>query len=96
MISVKKILNQHSLPTMPATLTKKSAFSNKTRTMSFPQYEQDEFEKRMLAWKNGMLIQDAFPNLSDNAREFILTGATADEWDEYFSEKDSVKRREGE
>ena len=69
---------------MPATLTKKSAFSNKTRTMSFPQYEQDEFEQRMLAWKKGMLIQDAFPELSDNAKEFILTGATADEWDEYM------------
>lgn len=72
---------------MPATLTKKSAFTGKTRTMSFPQYEQDEFEQRMLAWKNkGLLIQEAFPELSDNAREFILTGATDDEWDEYFIE----------
>ena len=46
--------------------------------------------------QKGLLIQEAFPELSDNAREFILTGATDDEWDEYFSEKDSVKRREGE
>ena len=55
--------------------------------MSFPQYEQDEFEQRMLAWKNkGLLIQEAFPEISENAREFILTGVTADEWDEYMKD----------
>lgn len=54
--------------------------------MQFPQYEQDEFEKRLIAWKKGMLIQEAFPELSNNAREFILTGATQEEWDEYFKD----------
>mgnify|MGYP003338829328 CR=1 FL=1 len=66
---------------MPATLTKKSAFTGKTRTMSFPQYEQDEFEQRMLAYKNkGLLIQEAFPGTPADLREFIKTGITPEEW----------------
>lgn len=34
----------------------------------------------------GALIQDAFPTLTPDEREFLLTGMTADEWDELFSE----------
>ena len=29
-------------------------------------------------------IQDIFPNLSPDQREFILTGITSEEWDEIF------------
>lgn len=32
----------------------------------------------------GVLLQDAFPNLSPAEREFIKTGITPEEWDEYF------------
>jgi len=54
--------------------------------MEFPQYTPEEFEKRMIAWKSGnLLIQEAFKELSNNAREFIMTGATADEWDNELS-----------
>jgi hypothetical protein len=31
------------------------------------------------------LIQDIFPMLSDNDREFIMTGSTPEEWAELFS-----------
>jgi hypothetical protein len=31
-----------------------------------------------------MLIQDAFPFLSNDEREFIMTGITPDEWNEMF------------
>ena len=31
------------------------------------------------------LIQDIFPMLSDNDREFIMTGNTPEEWAELFS-----------
>ena len=30
------------------------------------------------------LIQDAFPELNNEQREFILTGSTMDEWSEAF------------
>jgi hypothetical protein len=33
----------------------------------------------------GGLIQDAFPNLSADDREFIKTGITAESWDAMFN-----------
>jgi len=33
----------------------------------------------------GALIQDAFPNLSADDREFIKTGITAESWDAMFN-----------
>jgi hypothetical protein len=33
----------------------------------------------------GVLIQDAFPQLAKEQREFIKTGITAEEWDEMFA-----------
>ena len=38
-------------------------------------------------WRNGVMIQDAFPNLTENDREFIMTGVLPAEWDEMFAEK---------
>lgn len=37
-------------------------------------------------WMGGALAQDAFPNLSADDREFIMSGITPDEWDETFQE----------
>ena len=40
-------------------------------------------------WESsGKFIQDYFPDLSDDDREFILTGVTPEEWDEIFGEED--------
>jgi hypothetical protein len=36
-------------------------------------------------WQNGELIQNAFPHLDDDQREFIMTGIMPYEWDEFFS-----------
>jgi hypothetical protein len=33
------------------------------------------------AWKNGMLVQSAMPDLSADEREFIMTGITPKEWE---------------
>ena len=38
------------------------------------------------AWDSGELLQDAFPTLSTDEREFIKTGITAQEWDAMFGE----------
>ena len=40
------------------------------------------------AWQNGMLIQDAMPQLTPDEREFILTGVTAEEWDEALGDEE--------
>ena len=37
-------------------------------------------------WKSGQLIQDAFPYLNSNEREFIMTGLNPDEWVELMGE----------
>jgi len=35
-------------------------------------------------WQNGMLIQDAMPNLTVDEREFLITGLLPHEWDEFM------------
>jgi hypothetical protein len=36
------------------------------------------------AWKSGAFAQDAFPNLTNDQREFLISGTTPAEWDEMF------------
>lgn len=35
---------------------------------------------RVIQWQNGMLIQDAFPELTDDERELLKSGTTPAEW----------------
>ena len=42
--------------------------------------EIDVTREQVENWQSGMLIQEAMPNLSIDDREFMMTGATADEW----------------
>ena len=46
----------------------------------------DTFFDAFNAWEGGELIQNAFPNLSADDREFIVSGITADEWNLAFAE----------
>jgi len=40
-------------------------------------------------WNSGELIQNVFTNLSNDEREFLMTGITPEEWDEVFDKKAS-------
>lgn len=72
---------------MTARVTRTSTLTGITRTMEMSQYEGEEFEKRFNAWNNGyLLIQEAFPELSPEAREFIKNGITEEEWQKYIVE----------
>jgi hypothetical protein len=42
----------------------------------------DDFHNGLCLYESGELIQDAFPFLSDDEREFLLTGTTPEEWRE--------------
>ena len=42
----------------------------------------------MQAWKRGELIQNAFPTLAADIREFIMSGITPKEWDEMFADEE--------
>ena len=37
-------------------------------------------EHQMKMWESGVLAQDAFPGLTPDEREFIITGITPEEW----------------
>lgn len=63
-------------------ITKKSFLTGIVRTK-----ELDITIEQLKKWQNGMLVQDAFPNLSLEDREFIMTGATSDDWDELKEEE---------
>ena len=66
---------------MKVTMT--SLLSGKIRTRDIP-ITQDQ----LASWRAGEVIQDVMPNLKPADREFLMTGITADEWDETFPEED--------
>lgn len=41
-------------------------------------------QDQLNAYAAGALLQDAFPNLNADEREFVKSGITAEEWDEMF------------
>ena len=72
-------------------LTKISMFSGCENTMELPISSVDYFK-----WHNGEsgLIQNAFPNLTPDQREFMMTGATPEEWNELFGMEDDEEYHE--
>lgn len=65
-------------------ITRTSMLSGITRTREFA-ITADQWK----AYENGLHIQRALHNLSDEDREFILSGSTKEEWDEEFAEADA-------
>lgn len=65
-------------------ITKKSLVSGATNSR-----EIDVSPEELHRWEaGGILIQDAFPHLSADDREFLMTGITPEEWDEEFGEEE--------
>lgn len=57
-------------------ITMRSTFTGVLNTMDIP-ITAEEFNR----WQNsGELIQRVFPDLSPEHREFLMTGATPEEW----------------
>jgi hypothetical protein len=62
-------------------ITRTSTLSGITRTLDL-----DVTSAQVALYSaGGVLIQDAFPQLAKEQREFIKTGITAEEWDEMFA-----------
>jgi hypothetical protein len=55
-------------------------FTGKEQTMVMSYRDAD-----YSSWWDGRSIQNAFPYLSANKREFLKTGVTSEEWDSAFS-----------
>lgn len=68
-------------------ITKRSMISGNIHDMDIPLTEE-QYEEGMKKRDSGALIQDAFPTLTDEQREFILSGITPEEWDSTFPEED--------
>ena len=59
------------------------------KTMVMPRLTVEQFEVRMQWWmEKGMNIQDAFPRLTPDQREFLMTGLTPEEWGDLFGEEE--------
>lgn len=65
-------------------ISKTSRISGKYHTMELP-ITLEAF----IAWRDSTTsIQDAFPQLTPNQREFLLSGVTQEEWDAAFPDED--------
>lgn len=62
-------------------ITKKCPFCRRAYQRTFP---TDGYR----AWENGALIQDALPNETADAREFLITGICPECWDSMEVEDD--------
>lgn len=58
-------------------ITRRSILTGISRTMDLP-ITLEQVDKYI----RGAFIQDAFPHLNDDDREFIKSGITAQEWEE--------------
>lgn len=63
-------------------ITRKSMVSGIERSLDLPVTEA-QLERY---YEGGLLLQNAFPNLTPGQREFIKTGITQSEWVEIFGE----------
>lgn len=60
-------------------IVKTSPFTGRQNTMDLP-ITSEQIER----WQNGELIQNAFPNLTPDEREFLMTGITPEDWNGIF------------
>lgn len=60
-------------------ITKTSSLTGKSNSLDIP-LTQEEFNTAWQKYQTGTFIQDAFAMLSDDHREFLITGITPDEW----------------
>ena len=61
-------------------VTKTSQLTGKKHTMQLP-LTPEQAEDGLYKMREGMYVQDAFPMLDEDQREFIATGITREEWE---------------
>mgnify|MGYP003331609423 CR=1 FL=1 len=64
-------------------IAKRSILTGIVNTMDL-----DVSEDQINTCKNGVLIQEAMPNLNASEREFLISGITDDEWNETFGDEE--------
>tara|TARA_R100000544_G_C2165109_1_gene29527 strand:+ start:78 stop:416 length:339 start_codon:yes stop_codon:yes gene_type:complete len=66
-------------------ITRKSLITGQINTL-----EIDVSQCDIDAWEDGMLIQDAMPDLTADEREFIMTGSHGNDWADMIGNWDHV------
>ena len=66
-------------------VTRKSPFTQKVNFMDL-----DITAEQVVRWDKGELIQDVFPHLTPDEREFIQTGITPEDWNEMVGETEEM------
>ena len=65
----------------------RSTITGKINTMTFDM-SIIEYNNCFALWEDGALIQNAFPMLNADEREFLMTGMTPDDWNNVVSQVD--------
>ena len=63
-------------------ITRKSLLTGVVRTLDI-----DVTFEQIQAWQRGALIQDVMSHISDEEREFIISGVTQKEWNSVYPEE---------
>ena len=63
-------------------------FNGRVYEMDFPNMTASQYYDAREKWKGGLLIQQAFPFLTADEREFIMTGTPPHVWKEIFAQHD--------
>ena len=71
-------------------VTRISDWSGIERTM-----ELDITAEELTRYRQGELVQRAFPRLTEDEREFVLTGMTHDEWEQMADEMEASEDERG-
>lgn len=66
-------------------ITRKSMLTGIERS-----FDLDVTEEQLNAYYNGVLLQNAFPNLTPSEREFIKTGIVDEEWNNAFLDESAL------
>ena len=62
-------------------VTRKNIFTGRERKLDL-----DITQEQVNRWQGGEKIQDVFPHLSVDEREFLMTGIIGEEWNELTEE----------
>ena len=74
------------MTTDTVTIYRTCPFTQKVNPMTLPISEK-QYWAGITAWESGTYIQDAFPTLNADEREFIKTGITPTMWSSIFGEE---------
>lgn len=66
-------------------VTMRNPFDGKDNTIDLP-ITEEQFDR----WRDGMLVQRAFPQLNADEREFLISGIPPGKWDEYMGKDEEV------